>query len=892
MPPVYRLLSTVYYFLGEPIVKIILTFNPATPSPKQVWRNALMLALLTLLCWSFPVAQAAPGDVDTSFAGFGNNGVVTHTGVAMSWTFEQSGPAFQYQEGMALQPNGNIVMVGYHTNLLLISRYLPNGQPDRTFDGDGTAPIHPPLGIRIRATDVAVQADGKIVVAGRNTVSINDASSDFLLLRLTSTGALDESFGNGGYVLTGFGNHRDCAIKVLIQPDGKIVAAGLTYNGDDDDFAVARYMPDGKPDNTFDGEGKVTIGFGGDDQAYDMALLNDGRLVVVGGNGDFVVASLNPNGTPDETFGGGDGKLTTDFGDHETATAVVVQADGRIVVLGNNSDDHKSHIARYMPNGKPDNSLNGNGKLTIPVDVLNDLALLPDGKMMVLGYSPGAADDDTFAFRRLNANGSPDMSFNNGGVLWLDFDTASDRGTDIALLPDGRILGFGGSGSSGIYDKLRLVRLWPDGTFDTGGQQAHSLTFAPTYRAGYLERAYDMALQADGSFLVAGQVYNPQTTVSDAFVTRFKANGLPDTSFGTNGSAFIFAPGLFRAAKAVAVQPDGKIVIAGYAAYNAQYTAMDFLVARFLPTGGIDSSFGTGGVTLVDFFGGADAATALALAPDGKIVVAGSIQGARSIWGVARLTGSGQPDNSFGGNGQAYVDFNGDNGVNAVVVQPDGRIILGGYFKGDFALHRLLDNGPSDPSFGPQGTGYTSTNLGGTDIINALALAPNGFIYAGGVREVGGDQDFALMQYQSNGLKATCAPDAPCTNWPSGRYVSGLGGDDSINALALRADGQLVAAGCSEGHFGGVQVRTDGDPVPTQLLFNTDFVGSPDCAKGVKFVGANQILMAGDQNLPPYGSGDNNMALARFETTVNTGPNPTPNPNPTRGPVYLPIILR
>ncbi|GAB4413951.1 MAG: hypothetical protein Fur0044_08470 [Anaerolineae bacterium] len=844
-------------------MKIILTLNQTTPGLKHLWRSALMLALLTLLCWSFPAAQAAPGDGDTSFAGFDGDGILNILSVRMAGTFHEG--------GMALQPNGNIVMVKYRAGdgLMNVDRYLPNGQPDSTFGNNGSVRVLFPLGIVIRPMDVAVQADGKIVVAGRNTANINDAGSDFLLLRLTSTGEVDSSFGNGGYVITGFGNHRDCAMKVLIQPDGKIVAAGLAFPGDFDDFAVARYMPDGTLDNTFDSDGKVTVGFGGDDQAYDMALLNDGRLVVVGlnrnfeglGSGtiqdDFAVLSLNPNGTPDNTFGGGDGKLTTGFGGNETATAVAVQADGRIVVLGNNKGSHKSHLARYMPNGTLDNSLDGDGKLTIPTDVLTDMALLPDGRIMAFGYSPGSAGNDKFAFRRLNPNGSPDTSFNNGGVLWLDLDdgNVSDRGTDIALLPDGRILGFGGSGSPDFYDKLWLVRLWPDGTSDTGGQQTHSLTFAPTYRPGYPETVY---------------------------------------GFGTNGSAFIFGPDPFRAATAIAVQPDGKIVIAGYIAYNQEHTAMDFMVARFLPSGGIDFNFGAGGVTTIDFVGGADKATALALTPDGKIIVAGPVEGTRFIWGVVRLTASGQLDNSFNQGGKAYVDFNGDNAVSAVLVQPDGKIILGGFFNGDFALHRLLENGPSDPGFGSNGDGYSVTNLGGAEAINALALAPNGWIYAAGYRttKTGNttNSDMALAQYSPQGILTACDDPNNCHIWPSGTFFFDQALNDYAYALDLRADGQLVAAGCSNQHFAAVQVRTDGEPTPRP--FNTDFVGLPDCASAVKFSGANKILLAGAHYLD---GSDNNIALARFETTANTpGPNPTPtpNPNPSLGRVYLPIIMR
>ncbi len=315
---------------------------------------------------------------------------------------------------------------------------------------------------------------------------------------------------------------------------------------------------------------------------------------------------------------------------------------------------------------------------------------------------------------------------------------------------------------------------------------------------------------------------------------------------------------------------------------------MDFLVARFLPNGGIDSSFGTGGVTTIDFAVRADKATALALAPDGKIVVAGPVEGTRFIWGVARLTASGQLDNSFNQGGKAYVDFNVANGVSAVLAQPDKKIILGGYFNGDFALHRLLESGQPDPGFGSNGNGYSLTNLGGAEAINALALAPNGWIYAAGYRTTGSgtsrNSDMALAQYSPQGILTACDDPNNCHIWPSGTFFFDQARNDYAYALDLRADGQLVAAGCSNQHFAAVQVRTDGEPTPRP--FNTDFVGLPDCASAVKFSGANKILLAGAHYLD---GSDNNIALARFETTVNT---PGPNPTPGLGRVYLPIIMR
>ena len=135
-----------------------------------------------------------------------------------------------------------------------------------------------------------------------------------------------------------------------MQPDGRIVAGGYARIGDDDDFVAVRYTTGGAPDNSFSQDGIATIGFGGDDLAYDMVRLSDGRLVLAGKNSglfdvDFALASLNPNGTPDETFDD-DGEVTTGFGQVEWAQAVAVYPDDRILAMGNLHLDGLTMLAR------------------------------------------------------------------------------------------------------------------------------------------------------------------------------------------------------------------------------------------------------------------------------------------------------------------------------------------------------------------------------------------------------------------------------------------------------------------------------------------------------------------------------------------------------------------
>src|SRR5262249_2211721 len=143
---------------------------------------------------------------------------------------------------------------------------------------------------------------------------------------------------------------------------------------------------------------------------------------------------------------------------YEDGEAVVIQPDGKIVVLATDFIKHTSYIVRYLSSGALDGSFGSGGKRTIPLDRLSKLALQPDGKLLALGYHQSPDGDRKFAVHRMQPNGDPDPSFNGGGIAWLDFGGSKDEGEALALLPDGRILAAGGTGNAGV-----LARLWPDG---------------------------------------------------------------------------------------------------------------------------------------------------------------------------------------------------------------------------------------------------------------------------------------------------------------------------------------------------------------------------------------------------------------------------------------------
>jgi uncharacterized delta-60 repeat protein len=412
---------------------------------KQLWRSALIAALLAIICTSFPIAQAAPGDLDKTFAGFGSAGKATLTGLNMPGSF--------YNGGMALAPDGKIVMVGFNDTHLLVWRYLPNGQPDPSF-GAGGLYAYTPAGFDTIPSDVAVQPDGKIVIVGRNRYDYLSQASDFLVLRVLADGSnLDFSLAGNGFVFTDFVGKYDSANAVLIQPDGKIVVCGSATVGNSGDFAVARYHPNGAPDNSFDNDGKTTMDFGAYDKVEAIARQNDGKLVLAGDSGgDFALLRLTGAGIPDNSFDG-DGKVITDLDPNagEVAYAVAVQPnDGKIIALGSSfpGNTTRGAIDRYEANGALDDNSDGDGGfasggellLDPGVGRLHDLALQPDGKILGLGqHSDGSGN---FFFYRADAYGVDDPTFGINGLFGVGFG-ANEWGTDLALLPDGRILGFG-----------------------------------------------------------------------------------------------------------------------------------------------------------------------------------------------------------------------------------------------------------------------------------------------------------------------------------------------------------------------------------------------------------------------------------------------------------------
>jgi uncharacterized delta-60 repeat protein len=337
-----------------------------------------------------------------------------------------------------------------------LCRYLPNGTLDPDFGIAGQTTLAGNGGGSIGANGFAVQPDGKIVVVGIGRAG-GQFDFDFIVARFLPNGAPDTAFGTGGLVQfqmqPGAGAIDDGANDVAIQEDGRIVVVGVTFVSGTAAFAVARLTATGALDNSFDSDGRTTTTFGvGAAEAHDIAILPDGKILVAG---DRNLARYLPTGELDSPFGGGTGRSL--IADTNAIREMAVMPDGRIVVVGTatNVTPQAMRVARLDPLGFLDATFNGNGRASVSISLTEAdqgtaIEIQPDGKI-VIGGSVGFVPD--FGLARFNANGILDSSFGTNGRVRTSFTDVGDRLNGLALLRDGRILAAGGvNGTSGSTD--------------------------------------------------------------------------------------------------------------------------------------------------------------------------------------------------------------------------------------------------------------------------------------------------------------------------------------------------------------------------------------------------------------------------------------------------------
>ncbi|WP_216320738.1 Calx-beta domain-containing protein [Deinococcus aestuarii] len=416
--------------------------------------------------------------------------------------------------------------------------------------------------------------------------------------------------------------------------------------------------------NTVGGEAARTVNLTLSQPGGCAALGSQTSTVLTLTDDDAPPPPPDPDGFLDPGFGTG-GKVTTPFGGDETAMAL--QSDGKIVMVGGRTDAFV--LARYNPGGNLDPSFGTGGTVTtdlipggIVQEVANGLALQPDGKIVVVGYTRVGLPF-SFALARYNADGSPDPSFGAGGKVTTG---VSGRAFAVALQPDGKIVV---AGDDTVGEDFRLARYNPDGSLDASFGSAGVVT---TDLAGAPDVARNIVIQPNGAIVVSGDPFSPDGLTGMA---RYTAGGSLDSSFGAGGKLTLTGAAL---GAGLALQPDGRFVLVGSERTGTVTNAARFAVRRLNADGSPDPGFGTAGSAFTAFTTGRDAAAAVALQQDGKILVSGTANGTQ--FALARLNADGTPDTGFLGTGKTSFRISSfDASAENVAVQPGGKIVLGGF---------------------------------------------------------------------------------------------------------------------------------------------------------------------------------------------------------------------
>ena len=421
------------------------------------------------------------------------------------------------------------------------------------------------------------------------------------------------------------------------------------------------------------------------------------------GNSFAGVASYNfMTATAIVSTGTSTGKVTTGSSIPMGSNSGTLQADGKMLVVGS---DYKGDfaVARFNSNGTLDTSFGGGGSVTTdffkPNDQAHSVYAQSNGSIVVAGYgSAGAASTSDFSIARFDSNGTLDTSFGGDGRVTTDFGSSTDFAFSIAVQTDGKIL-VGGRTSSdliGTYSDFALVRYNTDGSLDAGFDGDGKVT---TDFKISLDDGNSVVLQADGKILVAGET---GTDHDDFAVVRYNSNGSLDTSFDSDGKVTTDFGSSTDSGSGIAVQLDGKIVVAGYS-YKSAYATSDFALARYNTDGSLDTSFDGDGKVTTDF-GSTDVGLSVAVQVDGKIVVSGYTNGGSTGYdfALARYNPNGSLDTSFDGDGKVTTDFGSDDGGCSVALQPDGKIVVMGYGggRGSVAIARYNSDGSLDTTFG------------------------------------------------------------------------------------------------------------------------------------------------------------------------------------------------
>jgi uncharacterized delta-60 repeat protein len=744
---------------------------------------------------------SASGVLDTTFGG--GDGIVT-TAVVPGNVNDQARSILQ-------QPDGRIVIVGQTGSDFALARYNADGTPDATFGTNGVVVHSTSISVDV-ATGVARQTDGKLLVGGWS-------GSDFALVRYNVNGTVDTTFGTNGVIVTSVGPAGDLAIGIAVQADGKIVLGGhgAPTVGGAFDFALVRYNADGSLDGTFRAEERL---FATEERPFAYTIPAD--RFVDPDTDVLTFSAIQTNGSALPSWLDFDAATRTFSG-----TAPAGSGDVHVRVTATDPGELSASNAYWIYTNTPPNVVGPSGvvstNITTPLgaaggDIASAVALQADGKILLTGSTSVISDTPVI---RLNADGSLDLGFSIDGILTINTIAAGvDTGRAIVTQPDGRILIASNSGSD-----ISVTRIFADG-FALDGSFGGGDGIATTNISGgtTVDFADSMTLQTDGKILVTGRT--TVGTENQLFVVRHNADGTLDSTFDGDGIAIVPVATNVDEGFSIRTQPDGKIVVSGYGATSA--VEHSIVAARFNANGSLDTSFdgdgivttnigiGPGSIPIIPNFTFSEAGQGAAIQTDGRIVVAG--YGPTAFGGtdiaLVRYDTDGSLDTTFGTGGVVTTAVSPGTGVDrafGVALQADGRIVVaaGVTAEGgqDMGVLRYNGDGTLDTTFGDDGIVTVAIGPGQqTEITTSIAIQPDGRIVVAGSTQFGLNgstgADFAAVRLNPDGSLDTTfgGIGAPVVtagqqfSWTVQRFIADAD-TDTLTYSMTRADGSPLPAG-------------------------------------------------------------------------------------------------
>lgn len=734
----------------------------------------------------FIARHNADGTLDTSF---------NSTGYVITDFDNLSGedtPALEYQSDgkilLAMSVNSTSLKAG-------VVRYNTNGTYDSTFGTNGRALFDFGSNQTLYVSDVALQADGKILIAGTDE---GLSTRSFFVARLNTNGTLDTTFNSVGYSIQAFAGATTTLNSVRVQADGKIVLFGSTFASGDFAFGLMRFNTDGSLDTGFGTSGKSVIlpAPYGNLMTGSFLIESSGKFLLAGTASDVTsrqlyLVKLNSDGSKDTSFNGTGAVYNTATGNEEYVTDLILQADGKIVASAQEQFTSYLRIHRFNADGTPDTSFFSTGMFlgsslstrgtSTSSSSFPQIFSVSNTQVLSLARSPHARG--SYKGYLLDATNSSTTSVLEG-ISYVVKTSSSDRATAVGSMADGRFV-VAGIFSNQTESRLALARYFANGKRDLSfGDQGKALS------SGFSEEISIAGIHLDssGNIILAGTLQDDEKNV---YIFKFNSDGSVDTSFGNQGLV-TFDSGtnendeIFK----MEVQSDGKILLAGEV--DKGLTERSFLV-RFNANGSLDSGFATAGVWIQDVSSGEeDSLKALKILPDGKIIAVGSGYFSATLESfLIRFNINGSLDTSFGTSGILRHTSPAGLIPRAMAVQSDGKIVVLGRNDAvtEILIARYSPDGSLDTSF--NSVGYSSSTAKDEIGVDLKILSSGKILVAGS--NYASNESLAYMVFNVDGtIDVSRSADGLVTiPFPGYTYSQGV-------ALALTSTGTALLVGTAE----------------------------------------------------------------------------------------------